>query len=396
MRFHRRTSLILLVVTFLVGLSTIFIAYQLQKRGLISPEDFQAGGGNGACCVPSNPSGGCVTGWKCIKQACTEEAIGQNGVECPAGSGKHCKSGMTCSGSQCKSAYTCVKDTGGGGGGDCASTICEWPQVVISGRCNNSVPVCHCARCNGISGCSNPSVNFTGCSGNPPTCNPGGCPAGYVSCGTTVDHESVAGCTKTATKCKVNHPDCNNPSYVYRYCKPSVVNSPTPTTPVVNTPTQTVTPTPTTPVVNTPTRTVTPTPTTPVVNTPTRTLTPTPTTPVVNTPTRTNTPTPTPTGTRAPTPTPTQPGSLTATPSRNLPHTAITTSDQLDRVIVGMILVIGGFAIYWMGFNRKIEEIYWKYLGKKLTRTIRSKVLGKEMEVFIEKMMEKLGRKKER
>jgi endoglucanase len=73
----------------------------------------------------------------------------------------------------------------------------------------------------------------------------------------------------------------------------------------------TSTPTPTTPV--TPTRTNTPTPATPTPVTPTRTFTPTPVTPTSVTPTRTNTPTPV-TPTRTNTPTPVTPTPVTPTP----------------------------------------------------------------------------------
>ncbi len=56
--------------------------------------------------------------------------------------------------------------------GECKDTVCEWPEVLMSGRNDASEDVCRCEPCTGI----DPNDPYS-CNGNPPTCTPKGCPS---------------------------------------------------------------------------------------------------------------------------------------------------------------------------------------------------------------------------
>ena len=99
--------------------------------------------------------------------------------------------------------------------GDCQNFICEWPYVVMSGRKDENEDLCRCETCSKV----DPDDPWS-CEGNPPSCTPPSCPTGYESCGTSVNHESGSNCVKYGSlSCVTHHPDCNNPSYTFRYCK---------------------------------------------------------------------------------------------------------------------------------------------------------------------------------
>lgn len=161
---------------------------------------------------------------------------------------------------------------------DCFSLNCEYPQATYCTAINEEADGNSRCRCRDWN-----NQPFNGCQGPPPMCNPGACPAGFESCGDSANgHEASSECQRfDSLSCRSNCPGCNNPSVIYRYCKPTSVQTPTPTQ--TTTPTSTPTTTPTT----TTTPTVTTTPTQTVTTTPTQTTTPT------STPTATPTATPT-------------------------------------------------------------------------------------------------------
>jgi hypothetical protein len=191
------------------------------------------------------------------------------------------------------------------------------------------------------------------------------CALGWVSdCGCNIGEcerkcrEENAGSPGHHTRVDV----CNNCQQNFACgCDIVVINSPTPTP--TATPTQTLTPTVTSTPSPTPTRTITPTVTSTPTITPTRTMTPTVTptmTGTIITPTVTSTPTITPTRTMTPTVTPTVTGTLvitntpTVTPTgltitpttKLLPPTALI-SDKVDRLLLGVLMVIVGIGIYY-------------------------------------------------
>ena len=235
-----KRSKILLVVVFLftaaLGGTAIFIGYRLSQEEEITPEESEAAGGAGSCC---HPDVGCIAGWKCVNTNCDEyiNPIGSSGCDgfgndCTPCGGGRCpiwpsSPRYTCEDGKCKvyNAWTCVKrDDCTLGNTECASwfrdnkSSCEWPKVLFSGRPNGDFDVCRCGVCGGA------QDPLDACSGNPPgvndrCCDLGGCPSGYVSCGDSTNHEE-GNCEKMEDiSCTVFHPDCNNPSVIYRYCK---------------------------------------------------------------------------------------------------------------------------------------------------------------------------------
>jgi hypothetical protein len=182
-----------------------YLLWRVLQDNTVAPTDSDAGGGNGSCCYKDI---GCVSGWVCTSTYCGGTA-GNGFYSCSQfdGNEQGCKSSGHCfwSGSSCYTG-TCVPEEGPPSEGDCQDVKCEWPTVVMS-HLN-----CACKRCDEVSGV---------CSGNPDKCTPPACPSGYVSCGVSGSHESDPECTKSNSKyCWGNHPDCNNPFVVYRYCKP--------------------------------------------------------------------------------------------------------------------------------------------------------------------------------
>lgn len=251
----RKNKVIILSVlgTLFLGLSG-FLVWRVTQEDTIAPEDSEAGGGGGACCLPNI---GCISGFTCKEVACNDDdndltyespipapnsgCTNQNqntklnGFVC-CGENLRCRNLGGTSSSQCvnvngnwkcllKSTHTCIADAPNEPPteGDCRGPDweCEWPQVVMSGTNDPSKEdVCRCENCTGKI-----TSDPWSCTGNPPTnCTPGSCPTGYESCGTSVSHESGSDCVKQSKiSCVVHHPDCNNPSYIFRYCKPKTV-----------------------------------------------------------------------------------------------------------------------------------------------------------------------------
>lgn len=226
-----KNNTIIFIVS-IVGLSFIlgFLVWRVNQKETVAPIEGEAGGGAGACC---DPNVGCTAGWKCVSKSCdeTESAIpctaGASGCD-TCGTGFRCRVLTSPSTSVCVNAsthtckvtttHTCVRESPDDppSEGDCKNVQCEWPIVLMSGRNDPSQELCRCEPCTGKK-----AGNPWSCTGNPPTCNPSGCPSGYESCGTSVSHESGSNCKKNrSVYCVTYHPDCNNPSYIYRYCKP--------------------------------------------------------------------------------------------------------------------------------------------------------------------------------
>jgi len=109
----------------------------------------------------------------------------------------------------------------------------------------------------------------------------------------------------------------------------------------------------------------TPSPAVTATPTPVRTVTPTFTVKPAQTTTPAITPTPevtsTPIVTRTATPRPT----ITTTPRAAVPPTALTT-DEADRVIIGLMLIFVGMLIYRSGLYLSLGNIYWNNGGRKL------------------------------
>ncbi len=219
-------------IIILVSLMVVFagaggyLLWRVNSPETISPDISEATGGIGACCGPA----GCVAGWKCdTSQSCGETktvTCSKKGdqVNCGTYKGATGSPSGTCQskGQSITCSYSiggkCVKETSSNpdqptNSGVCNIRACEWPDTLMSS--NN----CACQVCNGSNGCS----------GNPPKCTPSACPEGQESCG--VSGDSVAGCTKS-TSCVAYHPDCNNPTVVYRYCRSASTPS-TPETPTI-------------------------------------------------------------------------------------------------------------------------------------------------------------------
>jgi len=217
-RLTKRAKIIILasLVLLLAGAGG-YLLWRVNNSETISPDVSEATGGIGACCGPA----GCVAGWKCdTSQSCSETktvtcSYAGQPVSCGTYKGVAGSPSSPClyPGQSISCSYSiggkCVKETSPNpeqptNNGVCDIRKCEWPETLMSS--NN----CACETCKGI--------NVNGCSGNPPQCTPDACPSGQVSCG--VSGDSVSGCTKS-TSCVAYHPDCNNPTVVYRYCKPA-------------------------------------------------------------------------------------------------------------------------------------------------------------------------------
>ncbi len=234
----KRSKLIILIIFFVIFAGTGgYLLWRVNQPESVAPEDSEAGGGAGACCIEGI---GCVAGYRCdMKASCTatEKAyVGGYGPPCGTSNGKtvNCRSYFYC---QNPGTNTCEPEDSANLGtcqplspgtppseGDCKDVKCEWPKVLMSGRLDASQDVCRCELCTG-----KVANNPYSCGGNPPTCTPGSCPSGTVSCGDSTNHESGSDCKKKSSiSCVTYHPDCNNSTYVYRYCKP-MSSTPPPT-----------------------------------------------------------------------------------------------------------------------------------------------------------------------
>lgn len=234
-RLTKKTKIILLgIFVFVLAGTGGYLLWRVNQPNTVAPTDSDATGGVGACC--GTP--GCVAGWKCDTSqscgetktvTCTNADIGKK-MACPSYKGATATNAATVAGITCQSVGqtatcrysfgpggstggTCVKESGTDEpiGGTCPDKIkaCEWPKTIMSSTCS-------CELCNGTNGCT----------GNPPTCTPGGCPSGYESCGVSGSEGKDSDCKiQTDIKCVVYHPDCNNPSNIYRYCRPIPVNT---------------------------------------------------------------------------------------------------------------------------------------------------------------------------
>ena len=221
-----KTSKVVFAIA-IIGLSVAlgFLIWRVNQESRLDPTDSEAGGGGGACCGPA----GCISGWKCNPNRPCTETLCVDGSTCPTYKGATGTKSGECENpgyaGKTKCVYsiggTCERedDPGGPTEGDCKDTKCEWPEVTMSGRNDATVPVCRCAPCTGKK-----AGDPWSCGGNPPTCNAGGCPSGYEDCGDSANHEG-GDCRKMDNiSCTVYHPDCNNPSVIYQYCKPVVAN----------------------------------------------------------------------------------------------------------------------------------------------------------------------------
>jgi len=216
--------IIIIIFVLILGGSGAYLLWRTNQPDTVAPTDSEATGGAGACCGPA----GCVAGWKCVPTACSETIADKAtcvyepgeglSATCPAYKGatgvptKNCVSLGEKVSCKYNIAGTCVEDDSEEGPveGTCPNKdTCEWPNTLMSSD------GCACEPCDGSNGCS----------GKPPTsCTPPSCPAGYQSCGTSVsnDSDTDSECDKQTTKkCTVYHPDCNNPSNIFRYCKPA-------------------------------------------------------------------------------------------------------------------------------------------------------------------------------
>ena len=213
--------LIVALLVLILGGSGGYLLWRTNQPDTVAPTDSEAGGGVGACCGPL----GCVAGWKCEPTACSEtisdkatctksQADAKSFAVCSQYKGASGTATEVCKteGQKVSCKYniagTCVKDDNPKDPeeGTCDKT-CEWPEVLMSDTCT-------CAKCGG--------QYSQICNGNPPTtCAPPACSSGSDA-GTSVDWNGVlpGGYTRGGY-CTVYHKDCNNPSRIYRYCKPA-------------------------------------------------------------------------------------------------------------------------------------------------------------------------------
>ncbi len=219
---NKKNLIVLSILAFVFLVSGVFLLWRVNQEKELSPGLSEAGGGCGACC---NPAWGCVSGWKCVQTRCISSTC------TAAENGQYCGCNATCQyinasqnppngtpGYYCVGTHTCVREDGPPSEGDCKDVKCEWPKVVMSHK------NCACELCGG--------TNSSVCNGNPPKCTPPSCPTGYINCGVS-GNSMGSGCTKmTAKFCWANHPDCNNPTVIYRYCKPEPPPPPPPPDPV--------------------------------------------------------------------------------------------------------------------------------------------------------------------
>ena len=211
------------------------------------------------------------------------------------------------------------------------------------------------------------------CLSTGPACSSSDCGPCLPSCSSDEDVVSPVGnaCPAGSHVTKGTCSGCDNP--YWGCCQPKIVtNTPTPTPTYTYTPTVTNTFTP--PITNTFTPTITNTFTPTITNTftptITNTFTPTITETPTNTPTGTITITITPTTTFTPTIsstfTPTTTRTITPsitntiTPTTTLPPTALI-SDEIDRIILGFILITAGLVFYKLKFGL----LFTPYLLKK-------------------------------
>src|SRR5690606_16396381 len=83
-----------------------------------------------------------------------------------------------------------------------------------------------------------------------------------------------------------------------------------------------------------------------------------------NTPTNTPTSTPSVTTTIVETPTPTPTASPSPSPSTTLPPTALI-SDEVDRVLIGIVMVVAGISFYLFGVQDTFGRLYKTVPDKK-------------------------------
>lgn len=211
--------IIIALLVLVLGGSGGYLLWRTNQPDTVAPTDSDAAGGAGACCGPA----GCVSGWKCESTPCSETKAPTtctcaNGITslsccvCPkykGADGTPYFSNVATGEIQCRYniAGTCVRDDNPVdpvNPGTCNKT-CEWPETLMSDTCT-------CEICNGSNGCS----------GNPPTtCTPPACASGSDA-GTSVDwNGNPPSEYNQGGHCTVYHPDCNNPTRIYRYCNPN-------------------------------------------------------------------------------------------------------------------------------------------------------------------------------
>lgn len=118
---------------------------------------------------------------------------------------------------------------------ECYGLVCEWPDATYctygdARYTTGSEPgSCICLR-----GSDQPASN-NGCVVNPPTTcasTLAGCPTGWEDCGTSNQRAGDAGCVRMdSISCQERCPTCQNPSYLYRYCRQVVTPPPPPQNP---------------------------------------------------------------------------------------------------------------------------------------------------------------------
>jgi hypothetical protein len=65
-------------------------------------------------------------------------------------------------------------------------------------------------------------------------------------------------------------------------------------------------------------------------------------------------------------------GPISPTPTRILPRTALV-SDHNDMVIAGLLLIITGFAIYYLGISKQIGDLFWNLGGRSILPKVSKK-----------------------
>ncbi|MBN1374402.1 hypothetical protein JW962_03675 [Candidatus Dojkabacteria bacterium] len=187
-------------------------------------------------CTATPPAAHCSNGI----QDQDETGVDCGGAHCNVcGAADHCSNGVLDgdeTGVDCGGSCSACTSTGQGtaclGGGNASNgwgcdqpdTIrCTYPEATYC--CSSSI-----SQCNGASGCI--CVNWQtqstwpgGCSSLSNTgpyadgCTLPTCPVGYDDCGITGDSTSKTGCSVFGNGCKTLCGTCNNPSWVYKWCK---------------------------------------------------------------------------------------------------------------------------------------------------------------------------------
>lgn len=188
----------------LVAGITGFVVWRLYQDNQIKEPPSQAGGGFGACCAPIDQGGtGCAAGWKCVPGTeCTFDTLyPRQGCVCNtnANGDQTCVCPGTCEPLNDGEPPIVTKY-------NCGATKCEYPEVAVEIESSDTDVACSCLPC------GDPN---SGCTVLPDKCTPAPCPTGKETC-----TKGTEGCEQLAnSECVVYGHDCNNPSYVYQYCK---------------------------------------------------------------------------------------------------------------------------------------------------------------------------------